>query len=57
MNLPFLDRFAALGAPFRWLLASDALTLLALMVGQVALPWWIASAGGARDLADRKSVV
>ena len=51
MTLPFLDRFAALGAPFRWLLASDALTLLALMVGQVALPWWIASAGGARDLA------
>ncbi len=51
MRLPFLDRFAALGASFRWLLASDALTLLALMVGQVALPWWIASAGGAHDLA------
>ncbi len=51
MRLPFLDRFAALGPSFRWLLASDALTLLALMVGQVALPWWIASAGGAHDLA------
>jgi MFS family permease len=51
MSFPFLDRFAALGAPFRWLLASDALTLLALMVGQVALPWWIASSGGAHDLA------
>jgi len=51
MSLPFLARFAALGVPFLWLLASDALTLLALMVGQVALPWWIASAGGAHDLA------
>jgi MFS family permease len=40
-----------LGTAFRWLLWSDALTLLALMVGQVALPWWIASSGGARDLA------
>jgi MFS family permease len=44
-------RFAELGEAFRWLLLSDALMLLALMVGQVALPWWIASAGGARDLA------
>ena len=51
MTLPFLDRFGALGAPFLWLLASDALMLLALMVGQVALPWWIASSGGAHDLA------
>ena len=51
MRLPLLDRFTALGVPFRWLLASDALTLLALMVGQVALPWWIASSGGAHDLA------
>ncbi|MDE1929531.1 MAG: MFS transporter, partial [Burkholderiales bacterium] len=44
-------RLDALGLPFRHLLVSDALTLLALMVGQVALPWWIASRGGARDLA------
>jgi len=51
MRLPLLDRFNALGVPFRWLLMSDALTLLALMVGQVALPWWIASEGGAHDLA------
>lgn len=32
-------------------MASDALTLLALMVGQVASQWWIASTGGAHDLA------
>ena len=36
---------------FRRLIASDSLSLLALMVGQVALPWWIAQAGGAHDLA------
>lgn len=48
LSRPRLDE---LGAPFRWLMASDALTLLALMVGHVALSWWIASAGGARDLA------
>ena len=51
MRLALLDRFSALGADFHRLLMSDALTLLALMVGQVALPWWIASEGGARDLA------
>ncbi|QSI75345.1 MFS transporter [Niveibacterium microcysteis] len=45
------DRFSALGSDFHRLLMSDALTLLALMVGQVAMPWWIASEGGARDLA------
>ena len=39
------------GTSFRWLLWSDALTLLAMMVGQVALPWWIAQSGGAHDLA------
>jgi MFS family permease len=51
MSAALLERFAGLGGPFRWLLLSDALMLLALMVGQVALPWWIASAGGAHDLA------
>src|SRR6516225_1218819 len=51
MRLALLDRFSALGSDFHRLLMSDALTLLALMVGQVALPWWIASEGGARDLA------
>ncbi|MEP6504507.1 MAG: MFS transporter, partial [Betaproteobacteria bacterium] len=40
-----------LGTSFRWLLWSDALTLLSMMVGQVALPWWIAQQGGAHDLA------
>ena len=40
-----------LGTSFRWLLWSDALTLLAMMVGQVALPWWIAHSGGAHDLS------
>jgi MFS family permease len=43
--------FQRLEVSFRWLLLSDALTLLAMMVGQVALPWWVATAGGARDLA------
>jgi MFS family permease len=39
------------GTSFHWLLWSDALTLLSTMVGQVALPWWIAQSGGAHDLA------
>jgi len=51
----FLDalaqRAAALGLPFRGLLLSDALTWLSLMVGYVAVPWWIATQGGAHDLA------
>lgn len=44
-------RLLPLDNTFRWLLASDALTLLAIMTGQVALPWWIVTAGGAHDLA------
>ena len=51
MRLPFLDRFDSLGPAFRWLLLSDCQTLIALMVGQVALPWWIATNGGAHHLA------
>lgn len=51
MRVPPLFRNPLLGTSFRWLLWSDALTLLAMMVGQVALPWWIAQSGGARDLA------
>ena len=51
MRLPFLDRRDDLGPAFGRLLLSDAQTLLALMVGQVATPWWIAGAGGAHDLA------
>ncbi len=40
-----------LGRPFRLLLASDALMLLSMMVGHVAVPWWIAHEGGASHLA------
>ncbi len=51
MPLPHPFRNPLLGTSFRWLLWSDALTLLSMMVGQVALPWWIAQQGGAHDLA------
>src|ERR1700712_2773737 len=51
MRLPHPFRSPLLGTSFRWLLWSDALTLLSMMVGQVALPWWIAQSGGAHDLA------
>ena len=51
MRLPQLFKSPLLGTSFRWLLWSDALTLLSTMVGQVALPWWIAQSGGAHDLA------
>lgn len=44
-------RLQALGRPFRLLLISDALMLLALMVSHVAVPWWVAHEGGAQDLA------
>ncbi|MFL6630355.1 MAG: MFS transporter [Vitreoscilla sp.] len=51
MPLPSFLKSPIPGASFHWLLWSDALTLLSLMVGQVALPWWIAQSGGANDLA------
>ena len=51
MRLPLPFKNPLLGTSFRWLLASDALTLLSMMVGAVALPWWIAQSGGAHDLA------
>src|ERR1700761_8922798 len=51
MPIPHPFKNPLLGTSFRWLLGSDALTLLSLMVGQVALPWWIAQSGGAHDLA------
>ena len=51
MRLPPLFESPLPGTSFRWLLWSDALTLLSMMVGQVALPWWIAQSGGAHDLA------
>lgn len=44
-------RLQRLGRPFAWLLLSDALMLLSLMIGHVAVPWWIAHAGGAAHLA------
>lgn len=44
-------RIRGLGPAMRSLLASDVLNWLALMVGAVATPWWIAGHGGARDLA------
>ncbi|MBX3622685.1 MAG: MFS transporter [Rhizobacter sp.] len=42
---------ARLGRPFGLLLASDLLMILALMVGHVTVPWWIAHEGGASHLA------
>ena len=51
MPLPAFLKSPIPGGSFHWLLWSDALTLLSLMVGQVALPWWIAQSGGANDLA------
>lgn len=45
------QRLDGVGQPFRRLLASDALMLLALMIGKVAVPWWIAQRGGALHLA------
>ena len=51
MRFPHPFKSPLLGTSFRWLLWSDALTLLSMMVGQVALPWWIAQWGGAHDLA------
>jgi MFS family permease len=51
MPLPSFLKHPLPSGSFHWLLWSDALTLLSLMVGQVALPWWIAQSGGARDLA------
>jgi MFS family permease len=47
----FRQHLVSLGPAFASLLVSDALMLLAMMVGQVALPWWIAEQGGAHDLA------
>lgn len=51
MRFPLPFRHPLWATSFRWLLWSDALTLLSMMVGQVALPWWIAQSGGAHDLA------
>jgi MFS family permease len=48
--MQWIARFADLSPPFRRLMASDALMLLALMIGHVCMPWWISQQGGARDL-------
>ena len=44
-------RLAPLGPAFQLLLFSDGLMLLSLMVGHVAVPWWVAHEGGAAHLA------
>lgn len=44
-------RLLPMGRPFRLLIVSDALILLSLMVGYVAIPWWVVHEGGAHDLA------
>jgi len=44
-------RLAPLGPAFQLLLFSDGLMLLSLMVGHVAVPWWVAHEGGAGQLA------
>lgn len=51
MLLTARQRLDALGRPFRLLLISDALMVMALMVNHVAVPWWVAHQGGAPDLA------
>ena len=45
------ERLATVDPAMRVLLASDVLTTLAQMIGYLAVPWWIAQQGGARDLA------
>jgi len=45
------QRVAALGRPMQGFLYSEVLTVLALMVGGVATPWWVAQQGGAQALA------
>ncbi len=42
---------AALGKPFRLLLVSEVLTVLSMLVGHIAVMWWVAEQGGAKDLA------
>ncbi|HLZ64993.1 MAG TPA: MFS transporter [Aliidongia sp.] len=47
----FLHRIGALGPAFQAMLVSDSLSISAMMVGHVALAWWIAQQGGGADLA------
>jgi MFS family permease len=46
-----LTEWNRLGGPFRAVITADGLMLLALMVAQVAVPWWIAHEGGPKHLA------
>lgn len=46
-----LARLSAHPPAFRALLLSDAAMMLAMLIGQVAVPWWISGHGGAVDLA------
>lgn len=45
------ERWGVLQRPMRALLFSEVATVLALMVGYVSVPWWVAQHGGAQDLA------
>jgi MFS family permease len=51
MLLSSRQRLMRLGSPFQLILLSDALMLMALMIGHIAVPWWIVQRGGAGDLA------
>ncbi|MEW9898351.1 MFS transporter [Chitinivorax sp. PXF-14] len=44
-------QYRLLGRPFSLFLLQDWLTLISMLSGKVGLAWWIASHGGARDLA------
>jgi MFS family permease len=46
-----IQRLNLLGHSFQFILFSDALMLLALMIGHIAVPWWIVHQGGVHDLA------
>ncbi|KPC49288.1 MFS transporter [Amantichitinum ursilacus] len=48
---PLRHSLARVGPSFRHLLSCDGLTQLTVMIGQLALPWWIIHAGNTADLA------
>ena len=45
------QRLARVGRPFQAVLASNGLTTLSMMLGQVSVSWWIIHEGSAADLA------
>jgi MFS family permease len=53
----FRGRLRAMGPAFAALLLSDAISLLAIMVGHLAVAWWIARQGGGSDLATYAGVL